>query len=107
MPDELHAAFYYPGVIWHDASWVKSLALFFDEIALLVPDYMRDRPQLLDPAIVAGLEEASLLRILSPESLVDDSAAEGLASALGDIIASGVLDELPHAGPSAGPKFGL
>jgi hypothetical protein len=33
---------------------VKSLALFFDEIALLVPDYMRDRPQLLDPAIVAG-----------------------------------------------------
>jgi hypothetical protein len=99
VPDELHAAFYYPGVIWHDASWVKSLALFFDEIALLVPDYMRDRPQLLDPAIVAGLEEASLLRILSPESLVDDSAAEGLASALGDIIASGVLDELPHAGP--------
>jgi hypothetical protein len=32
----INGAFYYPGVIWHDASWVKSLALFFDEIALLV-----------------------------------------------------------------------
>ncbi len=98
MTDHLHTAFYYPGVIWRDANWVKSLALFFDEIALLVPDYMRGRPQLLDPAIVAGLEEAGLLRILSPESLVDDSAAEQLASTLADIIASGGLDELPHAG---------
>jgi hypothetical protein len=99
MSNHRHAAFYYPGVIWRDASWVKSLALFFDEIALLVPDYMRDRLQLLDPAIVAGLEEAGLLRILSPESLVDNNAAEQLASTLGDVIASGVLDELPHAGP--------
>ena len=99
MSDHQHVAFYYPGVIWRDPNWVKSLALFFDEIALLVPDYMRDRPQLLDPAIVAGLEEAGLLRILSPESLVDDEAAERLASTLGDIIASGALDELPHAGP--------
>jgi hypothetical protein len=99
VSDPRDAAFYYPGVIWRDASWVKSLALFFDEIALLVPDYMRDRLQRLDPAIVAGLEEAGLLRILSPESLVDDSAAERLASALGDALASGVMDELPHAGP--------
>jgi hypothetical protein len=99
VSDERHAAFYYPGVIWHDANWVKSLALFFDEIALLVPDYMRERLALLDPAIVAGLQDAGLLRILSPESLVDDSAAERLASALGDVLASGVLDELPHAGP--------
>ncbi len=56
MSDHQHVAFYYPGVIRRDPNWVKSLALFFDEIALLVPDYMRDRPQLLDPAIVAGLE---------------------------------------------------
>jgi hypothetical protein len=94
-----HAAFYYPGVIWRDAGWVKSLALFFDEIALLVPDYMHDRPELLDPAVVAGLEEAGLLRILSPESMVDDDAAEQLATTIGDVIASGALDELPHAGP--------
>ena len=60
MPTHGHAAFYYPGVIWRDANWVKSLTLFFDEIALLVPDYMWDRLQLLDPAIVAGLEEAGL-----------------------------------------------
>jgi hypothetical protein len=41
---------------------------------------MRDRPQRLDPAIATGLEDAGLLRILSPESLVDDNAAEQLAS---------------------------
>lgn len=54
-------AFYYPGVIWRRGEWVKSLALFFDKVALLVPDYMKDRPMLLDPPIVAGLEEAGLL----------------------------------------------
>jgi len=35
VSDPRHAAFYCPGVIWRDAGWVKSLALFFDEIALL------------------------------------------------------------------------
>jgi hypothetical protein len=60
---------------------------------------MRDRPQFLDPAIVAGLEDAGLLRILSPEALVDDKAAEQLASTLADVIASGALDELPDTGP--------
>jgi len=31
MPDRIDSALYYPGVMWHDAGWVKSLALFFDE----------------------------------------------------------------------------
>lgn len=60
---------------------------------------MRDRPQFLDPAIVAGLEEAGLLRILSPETLVDRAATERLASAIADVLAGGALDELPDAGP--------
>ena len=93
------AAFYYPGVIWRDPGWVKSLALFFDEVALLVPDYMHDRPFDLDPSITAGLEEAGMLRILSAESLVDRSAAERLASAMADVLAEGGLDALPQAGP--------
>jgi hypothetical protein len=42
MTELRETAFYYPGVIWHDPGWVKSLALFFDEIALLVPNYMAD-----------------------------------------------------------------
>jgi hypothetical protein len=89
------AAFYYPGVIWRSANWVKSLALFFDQVALLVPDYMRDRPMALDPAIAAGLQDAGLLTILSPEALIDQAATERLAGSLVDIITSGALDDLP------------
>jgi hypothetical protein len=54
------------------------LALFFDEVALLVPDYMRDRPLALDPPIAEPLQDAGLLRILSPETLVGKDASEEL-----------------------------
>lgn len=96
--DRTATAFYYPGVIWHNASWVKSLALFFDEVALLVPDYMRDRPLALDPAIAEPLQDAGLLRILSPEVLVGQDAAEMLSTAMVEMLASGALDELPREG---------
>ncbi|MFN2627983.1 MAG: hypothetical protein ABR569_05015, partial [Gaiellaceae bacterium] len=99
MADLREAAFYYPGVIWHDPDWIKSLTLFFDEIALLVPDYMRERPHLLDPAIAEGLQQAGLLRILSPEDLIDRAASEALASGIADVLAGGALDQLPAAGP--------
>jgi hypothetical protein len=91
-------AFYYPGVIWDDPGWVKSLTLFFDEIALLVPDYMHDRPLALDPAIAEPLADAGLLRILSPETLIGQDATERLAQAFADVIASGALDNLPSQG---------
>ena len=91
------AAFYYPGVIWRRGDWVKSLTLFFDQVALLVPDYMRDRPLHLDPAIATGLEEAGLLTILSPEKLIDKAATEQLAEDLTNVIASGALDKLPES----------
>jgi hypothetical protein len=95
----IDTAFYYPGVIWRDAGWIKSLALFFDEVALLVPDYMRDRPLRLDPAVAEPLQDAGLLRILSPEELIDQDAAETLATAMVEVIASGALDTLPPGGP--------
>jgi hypothetical protein len=98
VPDRIDSAFYYPGVIWRDAGWVKSLALFFDEVSLLVPDYMRDRPLALDPAIAEPLQSAGLLRILSPENLVGKDASERLATAITDVIASGALDDLPRGG---------
>ncbi len=88
-------AFYYPGIIWRDAGWIKSLALFFDEVALLVPDYIRDRPLGLDPAIAEPLKDAGLLRILSPEDLIGGDASEKLAMALADVIGSGALDAIP------------
>jgi hypothetical protein len=41
-PREL--AFYDPNPMLSYGDWIKNLILFFDGIALLVPDYMKDRP---------------------------------------------------------------
>lgn len=89
-------AFYYPNPVWSHGDWIKSLILFFDGIALLVPSYMRDRPERSDPAIVAGLREKGLLEIIEPETAVDKTATEKLAAAMTDIITSGTLDHLAH-----------
>ena len=36
-------AYYYPEPFWGDGDWIKNLLLFFDGVAVLVPDYMRER----------------------------------------------------------------
>jgi hypothetical protein len=36
-------AYYYPNPIWDQGDWVKNLILFFDGVALLVPDYLMYR----------------------------------------------------------------
>lgn len=87
-------AFYYPNPMWHSGDWIKNLILFFDGVALLLPDYMRGRPFLADPAITAGLEEHGLLKILEPETFIDQQATEQLTSRLVDILVSGALDDL-------------
>ena len=87
-------AFYYPNPMWTNEDWVKSLVLFFDGIALLVPDYMKERPEEIDRPIVVGMKDQGLLEIIEPERAVDESATEKLATAMTDIITSGVLDEL-------------
>lgn len=86
--------FYYPNPMWMDGDWVKNLVLFFDGIALLVPDYMEDRLKHFDPAIVTGLRDEGLLHIIKPEEAVNKSATENLASVLTDVIVSGALDVL-------------
>lgn len=80
--------------MWRDSDWVKNLILFFDGIALLVPEYMRDRPWHLEPAVVEGLQEHGLLHILEPELLVDEQATKSLVSAMADVLDSGALDSL-------------
>lgn len=87
-------AFYYPNPVWTYGDWIKNLVLFFDGIALLVPDYMRDRPEQVDGPMVVGLKEKGLLETIEPERAVDKSATEQLAVAMTDIIVSGSLDEL-------------
>ena len=89
-------AFYYPNPIWTSGDWIKSLVLFFDGIALLVPEYMRDRPAQVDRPLVVGLEEEGLLEIIEPETAVDETATEQLATVMTDIIVSGALDELAN-----------
>jgi hypothetical protein len=87
-------AFYYPEPFWLDGNWIKNLILFFDGVSLLVPEYMRDRVERNDPAIVTGLLEEKLLHIFEPEQLVDKTATSQLAESLVNIIASGALDSL-------------
>lgn len=91
-------AFYYPNPMWYSGDWVKSLILFFDGIGLLVPTYMKDRPEMADPAIVAGLREHGLLHVLEPEVVIDAAATAKLATAMTDIITSGALDRLAKEG---------
>ena len=91
-------AFYYPNPMWRNGDWVKSLILFFDGVALLVPKYMKGRPEEVDPAIVEGLRQHDLLYIIEPEKAVDKIATEKLATAMTDIIASGALDSLAKPG---------
>ncbi len=87
-------AFYYPNPIWTNGDWIKNLILFFDGIALLVPEYMKGRIEDFDPAIVAGLKQHNLLHIIEPEKAVDKKASKALSSAMTDIIVSGALDSL-------------
>jgi len=87
-------AFYYPGPVWQSGDWIKNLILFFDGIALLVPNYIKDKPDVVDPAIAAGLRKENLLYVLEPEKIVGKAATEKLAAAMSETIASGVLDPL-------------
>jgi hypothetical protein len=87
-------AFYYPNPFWRDGDWIKNLILFFDGIALLVPDYMQDQIEQSDPAIVSGLREHGLLHIIEPESAVGKTASASLATMMTDVLVSGVLDKL-------------
>ena len=75
-------AFYYPGWIWQSDHAIKNLLLFFDGIALLVPEYMKERPGAIVPEIADPLLDEGLLHILEPEKVVDKPATEKLAGAL-------------------------
>jgi hypothetical protein len=97
-PSRRELAFYYPNPMWSHGDWIKNLILFFDGIALLVPAYMKRRPEEIDQAIVVGLREKGLLEIIEPEKAVDRAATEKLATALTDIITSGALNVLANDG---------
>ena len=73
-------AYYYPAPYWGagEGDWIKSLLLFFDDVAILLPDYMRGRRRDADPSLAGPLEEQGLLRILEPKEWIDAEVAEKL-----------------------------
>jgi hypothetical protein len=85
-----HEPYWGPGT----GDWMKTLLLFFDGVALLVPDYMRDRPLLSDPGLAQPLDEQGLLHRLSPEDLVGQETAEALTQLLEDLLKAGAFDSL-------------
>src|SRR5579863_8232695 len=91
-------AFYYPGPMWHYDDWIKTMIMFFDGIGILLPDYLRGKPEREDPAIAIPLHEQGLLHILEPEIIVDKNATEKLSAAMKEIIDYGVLETLDKNG---------
>lgn len=92
-------AYYYPEPFWRmeEIDGLKTLLLFFDEIATLLPRYMRGREIAADPAFAGPLSEMGLLRILEPETFVDQQMTEELSTVLVQLITDGAFDGLDHA----------
>jgi len=88
-------AFYYPGSIWHESEWIKTLILFFDGIGILLPNYLAGKPEYEDPSIAIPLREKGLLHMLEPEKIIDAAATKQLCDTMEEIIRSGALDKLP------------
>lgn len=91
-------AFYYPGHLWRNSEWIKTLLLFFDGIGLLIPEYKQGEPEIADPVLAGPLREQGLLHYLIADRFVDKEATEKLATALTQFIASGAFDSLMKDG---------
>jgi hypothetical protein len=94
VPSEI--AYYYPEPYWlaREGNWIKSLLLFFDEIAILLPDYMRGREVVADPTLAGPLEDRHLLRVLEPEWFVDETTTQKLTDLMAAFIEAGAFDDL-------------
>ena len=92
-------AYYYPAPYWvlRDSDWIKSLLLFFDDVAILLPNYMYGRHTDADPTLAGPLEERGLLRVLEPNDWVDEEVTNKLAEVVVELLTNGVFDELPPA----------
>jgi hypothetical protein len=90
-------AYYYPEPFWRasQGEWLKSVLLFFDEIAILLPRYMAGREALEDPVLAGPLKQRGLLRVLEPETFIDRETVEALSNILLDLMARGAFDQLP------------
>lgn len=101
MSDGPEVAYYYPPPYWggQDHGWVKSLLLFFDQIAILLPNYMYGLHTAADEATVIPLEESGLLRVLDPDDWVDQETAENLTEVMVDLLAGDAFEDVPKHVP--------
>ena len=86
--------YYYPEPFWltGESSWIKSLLLFFDGVAILLPDYMSGRELIADPSLAESLSDRGLLKVLQPEWFVDSELSNRLAEGMVELIVSGAFD---------------
>lgn len=92
--DVSEVAFYYPGHIWRSPNWIKTLLLFFDGVGILIPEYKRDEPEMIDPELAGPLRDKGLLHYLVADKVVGKTETERLAVALDQLMTSGALDHL-------------
>lgn len=87
-------AYYYPEPFWlaRESSWIKSLLLFFDGVAILLPDYMSGRELVADPSLAEPLTDQGLLKVLQPEWFVDAELSNRLAEGMVELIVGGAFD---------------
>lgn len=97
MHDRPDVAYYYPAPYWdeYDSGWVKSLLLFFDQLAILLPGEMYGYHSAADPSMVIPLEERGLLQVLEPNDWIDEETAERLAEVIVELLTNGAFDDLP------------
>jgi hypothetical protein len=78
--------FWYPG----EGGFVKSLLLFFDGVALLTPEVLRQagQPWKADATLAEPLADQGLLTILDPGELIDGSIVMALAELLEEVLAA-------------------
>ena len=90
-------AYVYPPPFWggDDSAWVKSLLLFFDQLAILLPSYMHGLHVAADPSTVIPLEERGLLRVLEPNDWIDEEMAESLTEVMVGLLTNGAFEGLP------------
>jgi hypothetical protein len=93
-------AYYDPAPYWRaeEGGWIKSLLLFFDGIAILLPDYMHGRHISADPTLAGPLEDRGLLEVLEPNEWVDKQVTEELCGSVLGLVEQGIFDGLLTTG---------
>jgi hypothetical protein len=97
-------AYWYPEPYWtdHEAGGIKSLLPFFDQVAILLPEYMYGRHREANPWLTGPLEDMGLLRVLEPGRFVDGEMTVRLYEILSGLLAVGAFDDLEIPGSHHG-----